>query len=72
MHLTLFESFFLQHIEYIVIMSDESKQTGDNQLEDPSMSVDPEERGKQLGHNNAHGGQSVGTGGHGTRGGIGT
>ncbi len=44
------------------------KQSGNSQLEDPchpGMSPDPAERGKQLGHENAQGGQSVGTGGHG-------
>lgn len=48
------------------------KQAGDNRAEDPShpgMSPDPAERGKQLAHENAHGGQSVGTGGHGYSGG---
>jgi hypothetical protein len=47
------------------------KQPGDNRTEDPThpgMAPDPAERGKQLGHENAHGGQSVGTGGHGTNG----
>ena len=60
-------------------MSTEGKQAGDKQHdekkpEDPShpgMSADPAERGKQLGHENTHGGQSVGTGGHGTTGGAG-
>ena len=33
------------------------------------MSSDSAEQGQQLGHENAHGGQSVGTGGHGTSGG---
>jgi hypothetical protein len=45
------------------------KKTNDSQLEDPThpgMSPDPAERGKQLGHENAQGGQCVGTGGHGT------
>jgi len=48
------------------------KQSGDNRPEDPShpgMSSDPVERGKELAHENAHGGQSVGTGGHGISGG---
>ena len=31
----------------------------------PGMNPDPTERGRQLGHENAHGGHSVGTGGHG-------
>ena len=31
----------------------------------PGMNPDPAERGRQLGHQNAHGGHSVGTGGHG-------
>jgi hypothetical protein len=31
----------------------------------PGMNPDPAERGRQLGHENAHGGHSVGTGGHG-------
>ncbi|CAF3345900.1 unnamed protein product [Rotaria sp. Silwood1] len=46
-----------------------NKQPGDLRPEDPShpgMPADSAERGKQLGHENAHGGQSVGTGGHGT------
>jgi len=30
----------------------------------PGMNPDPVERGRELGHENAHGGQSVGTGGH--------
>ena len=45
------------------------KKPGDKQPEDPThpgMNPDPAERGKQLGHENAQGGQSVGTGGHGT------
>lgn len=54
-------------------MSEGAKQLGDKksnggQPEDPThpgMSPDPAERGKQLGHENAQGGQSVGTGGHG-------
>ena len=44
------------------------KKSADSRSEDPShpgMSSDPAERGKQLGHENAQGGQSVGTGGHG-------
>ncbi|CAF1313572.1 unnamed protein product [Adineta steineri] len=44
------------------------KQSNDKKPEDPShpgMDPDPAERGKQLGHENAQGGQSVGTGGHG-------
>jgi hypothetical protein len=52
------------------------KKSGDARAEDPShpgMSPDPAERGKQLGHENAQGGQSIGTGGHGTgNGSIGT
>jgi hypothetical protein len=40
-------------------MSDVSKQSDDHRSEDP---------GKQLGHKNANGGQSVGTGGHGITG----
>ena len=50
------------------------KQTDDNRQEDPNhpgMSSDPAERGKQLGHENAQGGQSVGTGGHGASSGAG-
>ena len=55
-------------------MAQEARQAGDKKIdehrpEDPShpgMSPDPVERGKQLGHENAYGGQSVGTGGHGT------
>jgi hypothetical protein len=55
-------------------MSDGPKQAGDKKTNDsqpedpthPGMSPDPAERGKQLGHENAQGGQSVGTGGHGT------
>ncbi|CAF3398899.1 unnamed protein product [Rotaria socialis] len=31
----------------------------------PGMNPDPIERGRQLGHKNAYGGHSVGTGGHG-------
>ncbi|CAF1354863.1 unnamed protein product [Didymodactylos carnosus] len=34
----------------------------------PGMNPDPAERGRELGHQNAHGGHSVGTGGHGTTG----
>lgn len=57
-------------------MSDGLKQAGDKQPGDhrtddpahPGMSSDPEERGRQLGHENTYGGQSVGTGGHGTTG----
>jgi hypothetical protein len=30
----------------------------------PGMNPDPVERGRELGHENAHGGQCVGTGGH--------
>lgn len=48
------------------------KPAGDNRAEDPShpgMSADPVERGKQIAHENFHGGQSVGTGGHGYSGG---
>ncbi len=30
----------------------------------PGMNPDPAERGRQLGHANAQGGHSVGTGGH--------
>jgi hypothetical protein len=30
----------------------------------PGMNPDPAERGRQLGHENAHGGHSIGTGGH--------
>lgn len=30
----------------------------------PGMNPDPVERGRQLGHENAHGGHCVGTGGH--------
>ena len=60
-------------------MSQAAKQTGDKKPDDkkpedpshPGMSSDPAERGKQLGHENAHGGQSVGTGGHGTASGAG-
>ncbi len=59
-------------------MADGPKQAGDKQSDDnrsedsahPGMSSNPEERGRQLGHENAHGGQSVGTGGHGTIGGA--
>lgn len=32
------------------------------------MNPNPGERGRQLGHENAHGGRSVGTGGHGPSG----
>lgn len=49
-------------------MADEDKQSNDNRPTDPNhpgMLPDPEEQGRQLGHCNAHGGQSVGTGGHG-------
>jgi hypothetical protein len=54
-------------------MSDGPKQAGDKKTDDPKpedpshpgMSPDAAERGKQLGHENAEGGQSVGTGGHG-------
>lgn len=35
----------------------------------PGMNPDPVERGRQLGHENAHGGRCVGTGGHGRSGG---
>ena len=60
-------------------MSEGSKQAGDKKTDDqrsedpshPGMSPDPAERGKQLGHENAHGGQSVGTGGHGSGSGAG-
>jgi hypothetical protein len=60
-------------------MSDEPQQAGDKPSDDkrpedpahPGMSPDAEERGKQLGHENAHGGQSVGTGGHGNISGAG-
>ena len=34
----------------------------------PGMNPDPAKRGKQLGEENAEGGQSVGTGGHGASG----
>ena len=34
----------------------------------PGMNPDPVERGRQLGHENAYGGHSVGTGGHGPSG----
>jgi hypothetical protein len=47
------------------------KQPGDNRPEDPAhpgMIPDPTERGRELGHENARGGQCVGTGGHGTTG----
>ncbi|CAF1199322.1 unnamed protein product [Adineta ricciae] len=61
-------------------MSEGPKQAGDKKTEDhrpedpshPGMSPDPAERGKQLGHENAHGGQSVGTGGHGSGSGAGS
>ncbi|CAF2853882.1 unnamed protein product [Rotaria sp. Silwood2] len=54
-------------------MSEGPRQTADKQPDDlrpedpshPGMSSDPAERGRQLGHENAQGGQSVGTGGHG-------
>jgi hypothetical protein len=45
-----------------------AKKLGDKRPEDPShpgMNPDPAERGKELGEENAYGGQSVGTGGHG-------
>ena len=51
------------------------KKPGDSRPEDPThpgMSPDPVERGKELAHENAHGGQSVGTGGHGASSGAGT
>jgi hypothetical protein len=35
----------------------------------PGMNPDPAERGRKLGQDNARGGQSVGTGGHGAGGG---
>ncbi len=44
------------------------KKAGDTRPEDPSrpgMSPDPAERGRELGEENAYGGHSVGTGGHG-------
>jgi hypothetical protein len=50
------------------------KKPGDARPEDPThpgMSPDPAERGKQLGHENAQGGQSIGTGGHGAGSGAG-
>jgi len=50
------------------------KKVGDNRSEDlshPGMNPDPAERGKELGEENAYGGSCVGTGGHGTRNGIG-
>ncbi|CAF0762391.1 unnamed protein product [Rotaria sordida] len=55
-------------------MSEGPKQAGNKQADDkrpedsshPGMAPDPAERGKQLGHENAQGGQCVGTGGHGT------
>ncbi|CAF5067145.1 unnamed protein product, partial [Rotaria sp. Silwood1] len=49
-------------------MSDEHQQPQDHQSDDsghPGINPDPVERGKQLGHENAHGGHCVGTGGHG-------
>jgi hypothetical protein len=57
----------------IINMSDGPQQAGDKKSSDakaedpshPGMSPDPAERGAQLGHENAQGGQSVGTGGHG-------
>ena len=45
----------------------DSSQLTQEQLH-PGMNPDPAERGRQLGHENAQGGQSVGTGGHGPRG----
>jgi hypothetical protein len=64
-----FISFFSQSIKYTITMSNSHKQGDNNQSEDLSH---PGERGRQLGHENAHGGQCVGTGGHGTTGGAGT
>ncbi|CAF2568745.1 unnamed protein product [Rotaria sp. Silwood2] len=49
-------------------MSDEHQQSDENRSEDsnqPSVNADPVERGRQMGLENAHGGHSVGTGGHG-------
>ncbi|CAF2731225.1 unnamed protein product [Rotaria sp. Silwood2] len=53
--------------------SNTSSQVGDKKIDDtrsedpshPGMSSDPAERGKELGEENACGGHSVGTGGHG-------
>jgi len=45
-----------------------AKKAGNNLPEDPShpgMNPDPAERGKELGEENAYGGNCVGTGGHG-------
>jgi hypothetical protein len=54
-------------------MSDKPKQAGDKKSNDqrpddpnhPGMDPNPAERGRQLGEENAWGGHSVGTGGHG-------
>ena len=42
----------------------DSSQFSEKELH-PGMNPDPAERGRQLGHQNAQGGKSVGTGGHG-------
>ncbi len=52
------------------IHAQDLSQFTDKQLH-PGMNPDPAERGRELGHANAHGGQCVGTGGHHTTGNIG-
>ena len=49
------------------IHAQDPSQFTDKQLH-PGMNPDPAERGRKLGHENARGGQCVGTGGHGPSG----
>lgn len=64
--------------DFLLISIGSSQPVGGKHVSDPSkfseqelhpgMNPDPAERGRQLGHANAQGGQSIGTGGHGAGG----
>jgi hypothetical protein len=74
-----FQYNYISHINSIIMSSHPSSQNGEKKPaakrpEDPShpgMSPDPAERGRELGEENAYGGTSVGTGGHGKASGCG-